>query len=206
MTDAQLAADLVAIRAEANPVTKHLRVASLVSELFREEGADPIVVGGSAVEFYTEGAYVSGDIDICFAGAVLPETAPRVRVMTRAGAQALSSRRFVLEGTYIDLFGAVETSTHAPFQEVGSVKLQPLEELVSERLYAAFYFPVHSPEQEAIARVLLQAALSGGLEVDEAEMRRVAASSAYGVDVELDRLTIEVQAQTRGSENRRRGR
>ena len=158
MTDPEVAATLDVIRAEGDPNSKNFHVAALLSELFRADGADPIVVGGSAVEFYTDGAYVSGDIDICFAGVALPEPAQRASVMVRVGAQALSSRKFVLEGVYVDLLGAVETGARTPFQKIGGVKLLPVEDLVAERVFAAFHFPAHNPEQEAVARVLLRAA------------------------------------------------
>ena len=103
MTDAEVAAALDAIRAEDDPGTKHFRVAALVSGFFRAQGADPVVVGGSAVEFYTEGAYVSGDLDIWrnFAGSTggpsmrsSPSADNRVlvpRVRVRNGSEVASS-------------------------------------------------------------------------------------------------------------------
>ena len=53
------------ITAEADPTLRHLKLASLASAIFRERGIELVVVGGSAIEFYTEGAYASGDIDLC---------------------------------------------------------------------------------------------------------------------------------------------
>ena len=46
---------LTAIQAEADANRKNLLVAALVSGLFREAGFDPVIVGGSAVEIYTDG-------------------------------------------------------------------------------------------------------------------------------------------------------
>ncbi len=37
-----------------------LKLSGLVTSLFRESGFGLVVVGGSAVEFYTEGDYMSG--------------------------------------------------------------------------------------------------------------------------------------------------
>jgi len=42
-----------------------LKLAAVVTGLFADEGWKLVVVGGSAIEFYTEGAYMSGDIDLC---------------------------------------------------------------------------------------------------------------------------------------------
>jgi hypothetical protein len=42
-----------------------LKLSGLVSTLFADVGFKLVVVGGSAVEFYTEGGYMSGDIDFC---------------------------------------------------------------------------------------------------------------------------------------------
>ena len=200
MTDAEVAAALDVIRTEGEPSLKNLRVAALLSELLRAVGADPVVVGGSAVEFYTEGAYVSGDVDICFTGVWLPKAAQRAEVMRRVGAQALSSRKFVVAGVYVDLLGAVETGARTPFQEVGPVKLLPIEDLVAERIFAAFSFPTHNPEQEAVARTLLRAVLSGQIEADPEEMRRLAASPDYGVGEQFERLTREVSAEIQSAD------
>jgi hypothetical protein len=65
-------ARLADIRAEQDQNRKNLLVAEIVCEFFRHAGADPVIVGGSAVEFYTEGTYVSGDVDIRFNGPRLP--------------------------------------------------------------------------------------------------------------------------------------
>ena len=65
MTADEIAAALTLVREETDLNSKSLLLAGLVSELFRERGFEPVVVGGSAIEFYTDGAYMSGDTDIC---------------------------------------------------------------------------------------------------------------------------------------------
>jgi hypothetical protein len=194
-TDTQIAEALEAIHAEEDPAAKNFRVASLLSELFREIGTDPIVVGGSAVEFYTEGGYVSGDIDLCFAGATLPSPVQRAEIMLRLGAEPLGIRKFKLANVYVDLLGAVETIARTPFGQIGSVKLMPIEDLVAERVFAATAYPGFGPEQEAVAKVLLAAVLNGSMEVDYEEMRRLAASPQYEVGPALERMLSEIMEQ-----------
>ena len=61
--DIQVALGEIAV--ETDPTLKSQRMASLVSAVFREAGVELVVVGGSAIEVYTEGAYASGDLDLC---------------------------------------------------------------------------------------------------------------------------------------------
>lgn len=64
---------LADITAEQDPTVKSLKMASQCSALWRERGVELVVVGGSAIEILTEGAYVSGDLDLCHATkATLP--------------------------------------------------------------------------------------------------------------------------------------
>ncbi len=48
-----------------NLLEKAMKLSGLVTRVFRDAGWNLVVVGGSAVEFYTEGAYMSGDVDFC---------------------------------------------------------------------------------------------------------------------------------------------
>ena len=64
---------LADITAEHDPTVKSLKLASLCSALWVERGVQLVVVGGSAIEILTEGAYASGDLDMCHAtAATLP--------------------------------------------------------------------------------------------------------------------------------------
>ena len=49
------------IAGTANLLEKSLRLTGLVTRVFAEAGWPLVVVGGPAVEFYTEGAYMSFD-------------------------------------------------------------------------------------------------------------------------------------------------
>src|SRR5437867_10058204 len=89
MTDQEIRAALGDITRETDPTLKHLKLASLVSTVFRERGIELVVVGGSAIEFYTEGAYVSGDLDMC---VVSSSTALTVRLRQEIMAQFGAAR------------------------------------------------------------------------------------------------------------------
>ncbi len=182
---------LALIRAETDSNRKNLLVATLVSDLFRAAGADPVIVGGSAVEVYTEGRYVSGDVDICFTGARLPSPRNREDVMSSIG-KSLGVRQWSVDGVMVDVLGAVETTARTPFQEIGGLKLIQIEDLIAERILVATQ-PHRSAERLAVAKTLLTAALAGLISIDMQELNRVAASPDYEVSAELNRLSAEIK-------------
>ncbi|MCS7235107.1 MAG: hypothetical protein RMM30_03920 [Armatimonadota bacterium] len=136
---------LGALREVRNPLEVQLRVAAVLSGLLREYG-EPIVVGGSAVSFYTGGAYLSRDVDL----------------LTEAGAEVL---RQVLEGLGFERTGAawvhrdVDVVVDFPAPplagdparvvrvqtEDGPIRVIGLEDLLVDRLNAA----VHWKDTEA---------------------------------------------------------
>src|SRR6266699_4660910 len=105
MTSERIKAALSDITAENDPAPKHLKLASLVSAVFRARGIELVVVGGSAIEFYTDGAYLSGDIDLC---QIKPSTPIPLRlrqeIMGRLGAKG-GPRSWEVAGTFVDLLG-----------------------------------------------------------------------------------------------------
>ena len=82
-----IAAALKEIRAAPTQAEKNLRAASLLSALFRAAGWE-MVVGGSAIEFYTEGDYLTRDLDLCRAQGTRPLPARvEAEVMAALGAK-----------------------------------------------------------------------------------------------------------------------
>ena len=63
MTQEAIAAAKADIEATDDLLARAMKLAGLVTTLFAARGFPLVVVGGSAVEFYTEGGYMSGDID-----------------------------------------------------------------------------------------------------------------------------------------------
>ena len=197
----EISAQLQRIEAETDLVEKALGLAFLVSALFAEEGCETVVVGGSAIEFFTDGDYMSGDIDLCFVNR--PRPAPRLiaEVMARLGSSERSVRSFKIAGLFVDILGEVETLARTPFRRLSSsdgsqvLLLAKPEDLLAERLLVAVY-PARSEAALDCARKLAAAGLSGLVEIDWEEARRVAARPEYRVEKEFAELLDAVRAQT----------
>jgi hypothetical protein len=182
VTRAQIQTALADIGAETDPSLKHLKLASVVSTLFRERGIELVVVGGSAIEFYTEGAYVSGDIDLCVVSATQPLTIlQRQQIMGELGAKG-GPRNWEVGGLYVDVLGAFENLARTASRRIaapyGEVMVSPAEELIVERVLVSRY-PGDYPPARDCARKLVAAALQSELEADWKEVERLARGNAY---------------------------
>jgi hypothetical protein len=195
---------LQAIRTEADPTVRNLEVAALCSAMFRDRGMELVVVGGSAIEFYTEGAYVSGDVDLCrFEGRML-SLRERQEVMSRLEAEG-GPRNWKVGGVFVDLLGDLENLARSPVRTLetphGLVRLAPAEELLVERILVATYPREYAPARDC-ARKLMAAALLGELVFDWTEAFRIAALPAYGVTTDLE-AWIDEQAKALAVRNPR---
>lgn len=56
------------VRGATDRLERHLRAAAAITGELATMGLRPVVVGGSAVEFYTRGAYATADIDLIVPG------------------------------------------------------------------------------------------------------------------------------------------
>ena len=65
MAEIDIKAALADIESTSDLLERALKLSGLITTLFQRHGFPLVVVGGSAVEFYTEGGYMSGDIDFC---------------------------------------------------------------------------------------------------------------------------------------------
>ena len=185
---------LVEITAETDPTLKHLKLASLVGAVFGERGVELVVVGGSAIEFYTEGAYVSGDLDLCLVTPARLDLRTRQELMGLLGARG-GPRSWQVAGAYVDILGAVETLAHTPFNEIeapyGPVRVLSPEDLLVERVLISVYPQAYEPAEHC-ARKLIAVALSGQLEMDWKEARRLAARPEYRILPALEKLVGDV--------------
>ena len=182
------------IKEEIDPTTKNLRLASICSAVFRDKGIDLVVVGGSAIEFFTEGAYTSGDVDLCVAAASQPLTVRlRQELMGKLSAKG-GPRSWQVAGSYVDILGAFENLARTGLRRIaapyGEVRLAPAEELLVERVLVSRYPQAHEPAR-ACANKLIAAGISNELEMDWAEVKRLARLPAYGNWAEVKQLVNE---------------
>jgi hypothetical protein len=117
MNSERIQAALADISSESDPTLKSLKLASICSSLWRERGVELVVVGGSAIEILTEGAYTSGDLDLCHVTAVTLPIRDRQEIMGRLGAEG-GPRNWRVAGMYVDLLGHVESFAQTPYRRV----------------------------------------------------------------------------------------
>ena len=200
MTPAEIEQALGQIQAENDPTLKNLKLASLCSKIFREAGFELVVVGGSAIEFYTEGAYTSGDVDLCVASPGQNLTIRlRQELMGKLHAEG-GPRSWRVAGAFVDVLGVLESLSKAPPRTIagpyGDIRLAPAEELLVERILVSFYPAPYSPAREC-AEKLIAAALRQELELNWPEVTRLAALPEYGNLKQVKDLVHET-AQTLG--------
>jgi len=202
MTTAEITAALTVIRVETDLNSKALLLAGLVSELFRERGFEPVIVGGSAIEFYTDGAYMSGDTDICWAKWNAPSEDEREEIMRQI--PDIKSHGGVkswgIEELWIDLLGEIDYRADKDFSKFttpfGEVRLIPVEDALVGRVYAARrYCSGYDEKDDDCAKKLMAAVLSGHLPIDWDEARKVASCSKYNCMAEFEAVKAEVEAE-----------
>ena len=178
------------IEATADLLERAMKLSGLLTTLFQERGFPLVVVGGSAVEFYTEGGYMSGDIDFC--RKTLKAVPPRLmqEIAESLGGKGLG-RNWLICGLYVDLLGVLETESALPERTLetpyGTVKILPPELALVERiLYAE-----QDAECEASARQMMAAALADAA-FDWIEASRLAALPDFAVSARLEALKREI--------------
>lgn len=174
--------------------SKHLCIAGRVTQAFREKGWNLIVVGGSALEFYTEGQYLSGDIDVCrrLGQPTIPPSVER-EIMVRLNAESTGTRRqWKIDGVFIDFLGEVETAKAPKFRFLqtpeGEIQIMPAEEILVERIFVAYSNTPPLNEALTAAEKMLMAASKMGEDFDWTYTKNLANSSAYDVGERLQSL------------------
>jgi hypothetical protein len=188
----EITAALAEISSTTDLLERSLKLAGLLTSMFGKRGFPLVVVGGSAVEFYTEGGYMSGDIDLC--RTTLKAIPPRLmqEVVSELGGEGVA-RSWRICGLYVDMLGFLESETVLPFRELetpyGIVRIIPPELALVERVLVAYFPP--SEEALATAKKMMSAALADAtFNWDEA--RRLAALPSFDVAKEMESLRLEV--------------
>jgi hypothetical protein len=189
-----MAQELRDIEATPDLLERALKLAGLVTRLFREAGWDLVVVGGSAVEFYTEGSYMSGDIDLC-RRTLAPIPLRRAQDLMGELRATGGPRSWKVAGLFVDLLGLLENEATTPCRTIatpcGTISVLPAELAVVERTLLAFY-PRPDAEARDVAKKMLAVCVSGETPVDWDEVRRLAGLPSFNVAKELDELKGEV--------------
>lgn len=182
------------IEGTSNLLEKSLKLAGIVTRVFADAGWSLVVVGGSAVEFYTEGAYMSGDIDLC-RNTLAPIPLRQAQdIMAQLGATG-GPRSWKVAGLYVDLLGLLENEAQTPLRTVqtryGPISLMPAELALVERTLLAYY-PRPDAAARDVARKFLAVCLNGATPVDWNEVGRLAALPSFNITRELEELKREV--------------
>jgi hypothetical protein len=185
---------LADITAEQDPTLKAAKLASLVSALWAEHGVELVVVGGSAIEILTEGAYVSGDLDMCHLSAATLPVRQRQEIMGLLDAKG-GPRNWQVAGMYFDLLGPAESFSRTPYRRIHGpygdfLVLQP-EDLLVERVLVSVY-PGNNEAARKCAKSFIAVILRGGIAVDWSEVRRLANRPEYRNLQECEQLIQEV--------------
>lgn len=190
MTGAEIADARADIEATDDLLERAMKLAGLITTLFAQRGFHLVVVGGSAVEFYTEGGYMSGDIDFCRRSLKGPSPRLVRDVLLPLGGTCVG-RNWQVCGLFVDLLGIVESETSKEYRELmtpyGKVSILPPELALVERVFYA----LDSKECLASARQMMAAALDDS-EFDWSEAERLADLPGFKVLDELRKLKGEV--------------
>jgi hypothetical protein len=194
MNASKIRAAVADIAADTDPTRKAAKLVSLCSALFRERGVELVVVGGSAIELLTEGAYASGDVDLCrLTPAPLP-LRERQQIMGQLGAQG-GPRSWQVAGAFVDLLGPLESLARTPLRRLqgayGVIQVAQPEELLIERVLVSVYPQPYTPARDC-AKKLAAVALGGAMEFDWREVRRLASLPEYRILPKCKELVREV--------------
>jgi hypothetical protein len=192
---------LADIQSTHDLLEKALKLSGLVTTAFKEAGWELVVVGGSAVEFYTEGAYMSGDVDFCRRSLTPIPLRVAQEVMGQLGATG-GPRSWMVAGLFVDLLGFVENEAVSPYREVetpyGKISILPVELVLVERVLTAVY-PRPDAEARAVAKKLMASCLKGGVGIDWTEVERLASLPAFRISKEFRQFKREISNEINAS-------
>jgi hypothetical protein len=162
---------------------KTAAVVHWVQELYPAGEERPVLVGGSAVELYTGGAYVTGDLD--FVGTVphIVDIALRENGFRKEGRHWIHEEgRIFLEFPSLHLAEG-EKATERKFNNRNILLVSP-EDLIVDRLSAWVYW---KSEVDGVNAYLLYQALEGDLDAERlgSRVEKVGVGPAYQAVISL---------------------
>lgn len=182
------------IEADANYISKTLKIASLVSRHFHDNNVELVVVGRAAIGMLTDGAPQGNDLDFCL---IYPQIlSPRRRQMLMGDLGAIGGPRgWSLCGINVTIHGLVESYSRTQFRRIaapyGDVVVMKPEDLLVERVLVSV-FPSTSKGASSCVRSLVIAALKNKLSMDWQEVLRLAALPEYKVRQECEAMVRQV--------------
>jgi hypothetical protein len=181
MDSEKIKSALADVTAEQDPTLKSAKLASLCSALWAERGVELVVVGGSAIEILTEGAYASGDLDMCHANRATLPIQERQEVMGLLGAKG-GPRNWQVAGMFVDVLGPAESFARTPFRRIeapyGDFLVMKPEDLLVERVLMSYYTGENKTARDC-AKILTAVALRKEIEMNWDEVRRLANLPEY---------------------------
>lgn len=123
----------------ADPLKRHLAIAAVIAEELKKRGTETAVVGGSAVEFYTAGNYMTRDIDF-----VATRSDDIKEVMTSLGFKNDGGSWFLpgAAGVIVEfpsgpLDGSWDKTQPVELPEYGNIQMIGIEDIIIDRACAA---------------------------------------------------------------------
>ena len=147
---------------EKNRAKRGVQIAAVIAEALRQIGEDPILVGGAAVEFYTEGDYATQDIDMVAVGGP-----PLWKIMeelgfSRQGKDFIAKKLEIYIEFPSEVLGSSEQSDILDVEGI-PLKIISLEDLIVDRLCSYKFWRSMT---DGVAAMLL-------LELGKADMARL---------------------------------
>lgn len=138
------------------PYERHLYLAAIIATALKEHNIIPIVVGGSAVEFYTVGSYRTGDLDLVSPGYEIIDS-----VLKALGFQKEKGWRHWFHPDIDEIVEVPDPVLDGSLEMVAKVEIEGMvvhligiEDLIIDRLKAYKFW--NSTEDGDIAKILIK--------------------------------------------------
>lgn len=185
-----------ALREEPSQLRRSLVTAAILTRALSAAGLQPVVVGGTAVSFYTSGTYESIDLDV-----VMPGLEPAAEVLVdlgfkRLGAVFTHPRVPVIVDFPPEPLEGAQALLRTTLVDAVAVRIIGVEDVLLERVFLA----ERESDQKAHGAALAMA-VAHWEDIDWDYVRAEAASPAWGVADAVDRLLRGAQDLRRTMED-----